>query len=185
MNLESQKTVLIIISVIVLIVIIIFLCIRNTFIEKSKKNERNKSLIDVYLKKRYDLIPNLVEICKGYSKYENDTLEKIIKLRNSFNENSSDELKEELNNYYQKIIVLAESYPELKASEQYLNLQRELVNVENELQAARRIYINGITSYNNLVMKFPSSIIGKICGYKTYELPKFITDDNFSVKFND
>ena len=75
-----------IILAIVLLIIMIIIAIRNSLVEKKKKIERNKSLIDVYLKKRFDLIPNLVEVCKGYSKHEKETLENIAKLRSSFSD---------------------------------------------------------------------------------------------------
>ena len=161
----------------VVIFIVLMISIRNMLIEKQKKIERNNSLVDVYLKKRFDLIPNLVEVCKGYSKHEKETLEKVTELRASYNDNPTEETKEELNDVYKKFIALVESYPEIKASEHYLKLQKELTNVENELQASRRMYINSITDYNNLVMKFPSSIFAKMFGFKKYDLPKFDYSD--------
>ena len=74
-------------------------------------------------------------------------------------------------------MALVESYPEIKASEHFLKLQKELTNVENEIQASRRIYINSITDFNNSVMKFPSSLIAKIFGFKKHSLPKFEYSD--------
>ena len=150
---------------------------RNSLVEEYKKIERNNSLVDVYLKKRFDLIPNLVEVCKGYSKHEKETLEKVAELRSSFNDNPTNEAREELNKVYSSLIAIAESYPEVKASNNYLKLQKELTNVENEIQASRRIYINSITDYNNSVMKFPSSIIAKLFGFKKEELPKYDYSD--------
>ena len=175
-----KNEILIIIGIIVLILIMI-ISLRNMFIVKQKKIERNKSLIDVFLKKRYDLIPNLVEVCKGYAKYEKETLEKITKLRTSFKENPNESDGKKLNTEYQKLIALIEKYPELKASESYLKLQKEMVNVENEIQASRRIYINSITDYNNLVMSFPSSMIAKMFDFHEISLPEFEYDD---VKIN-
>ena len=170
-----EKTLILIIIVIILISIIIGTY--NNLVTKKKKVERNKSLVDVYLKKRFDLIPNLVEICKGYSKHEKETLEKVTELRSSFNNHPTDENREELNKVYKSLIAIAENYPEIKASDNYLKLQKELTNVENEIQASRRIYINSITDYNNLVMRFPSSFIAKNFGFKQTELPKFEYDD--------
>lgn len=168
---------LIIVIVVVLIIIISIIASYNSLVEKQKKIERNNSLVDVYLKKRFDLIPNLVEVCKGYSKHEKETLEKVTELRSSFNDHPTDKAKEELNKIYKQFIALAESYPEIKASEHYLKLQKELTNVENEIQASRRIYINSITDYNNSVMKFPSSIIASIFNFKKYDLPKYDYSD--------
>ena len=173
---------LIIVIVVIVILLIVVIEIRNAFVEKMKKIERNKSLVDVYLKKRYDLIPNLVEVCKGYSKFEKETLESVIKLRSVYNNNPSSDNEHELSNEYKKLLLLVENYPELKASDAYLKLQKEMANVENEIQASRRIYINSITSYNNLVMKFPSSLIAKIFGFKEYALPTFNYEE-IKIKF--
>ena len=171
-----MKEIYIILAIVVFIIMII-IAIRNSLVEKKKKIERNKSLIDVYLKKRFDLIPNLVGVCKGYSKHEKETLEKVSELRSSFNNNPTNETKEELDKVYNSLIAIAESYPEIKASDNYLKLQKELTNVENEIGASRRIYINSITDYNNLVMKFPSSIIANMFGFKKVELPKYDYND--------
>lgn len=172
-----MKETLIIVGVVVLVIILIIIGIRNSLVGKQKKVERNKALVDVYLKKRFDLIPNLVEVCKGYSKHEKETLEKVTELRSSFEKSPSDENRKELNEVYKSLIAIAESYPEIKASDNYLKLQKELTNVENEIQASRRIYINSITDYNNLVMKFPSSILASIFGFKQYDLPKYDYSD--------
>ncbi len=166
---------------IVVFIIIVIVTIYNKLVNGKKMIERNNSLVDVYLKKRFDLIPNLVEVCKGYAKHEQETLVKVTELRSSFNDHPTDKAKEELNEIYKQFIALAESYPEIKAGEHYLKLQKELANVEGEIQASRRIYINSITDYNNSVMKFPSSIIAKLFGFKKYDLPKY---DYSDVKVN-
>ena len=176
-----MEELIIVIVVVVFIIIISIIRARNGLVEKEKKIERNNSLVDVYLKKRFDLIPNLVEVCKGYAKHEQETLVKVTELRSSFNDHPTDKAKEELNEIYKQFIALAESYPEIKAGEHYLKLQKELANVEGEIQASRRIYINSITDYNNSVMKFPSSIIAKLFGFKKYDLPKY---DYSDVKVN-
>ena len=168
---------MIIVGSVILIVLIIVISIYNILVEKQKKIERSKSLVDVYLKKRFDLIPNLVEVCKGYSEHEKETLTKVAELRASFNNNPTNETREELNKVYQSLIAIAENYPKVKASDNYLKLQKELTNVENEIQASRRIYINSITEYNNLVMKFPSAMVAKLFGFKKYELPKYDYSD--------
>ena len=179
-----EKTLLITIVGLVAVMIITVIAIYNSLVEKKKKIERNNSLVDVYLKKRFDLIPNLVEVCKGYAKHEKETLEKVTELRSAFNERPTDKNREELNEIYKQFIALAESYPEIKASEHYLKLQKELTNVENEISASRRIYINSITDYNNQVMKFPSSIIASIFNFDKYELPKYDYTD-VSINFNE
>ena len=158
---------------IVLYVIIIF----NNLIDLNKRVERSRSVIDVYLKKRYDLIPNLVEVVKGYCKYEKETLERITLIRNDFSNNYSEKNGNELNNYYKELLATLEAYPEIKAGDSFMSLQKNLVKVEDELQAARRIYINNITTFNTKVESIPSNIIAKILRYKTIEMPKFIVED--------
>ena len=154
-----DKNLIIIIIAIVAVIVITIIAIYNGLVEKKKKIERNNSLVDVYLKKRFDLIPNLVEVCKGYAKHEKETLEKVTELRSAFNEKPTDENREGLNEIYKQFIALAESYPEIKASEHYLKLHKELTHVENEISASRRIYINSITTYNNSVILLQVSLI--------------------------
>ena len=177
-----MEKIIIIGVVLVIIIVVSVISMYNKLVVQKKKIERNNSLVDVYLKKRFDLIPNLVEVCKGYANHEKETLERVIELRSSFNNNPTDKNREELNEIYKQFIALIESYPEIKASDNYLKLQKELTNVENEIQASRRIYINSITDYNNSVMKFPSSIIATVFGFKKMELPKYDYSDVI-VKF--
>ena len=160
------------------IVILIFIVsIYNSIVGSYKKVERSRSLVDIYLKKRFDLIPNLVETVKAYSKYEEDVLENITSLRNSYSNNANDEDAKELNKYYQKCIALVEAYPELKASESYLNLQKELSKVESEIESSRRIYSTDITRYNTKIQTFPTNIFASIFGYKTVEPLSFEVED--------
>ena len=177
MNNEIKIGILVLIIIVLLIIVI-----RNSMVVKIKKIERNKALVDVFLKKRYDLIPNLVEVCKGYSNFEKETLEHIIKLRSDFNANPTNDNEHLLNSEYKNLLAHIESYPNLKANETYLNLQKEMSSVENELQASRRIYINSVTSYNNLVMMFPCSIIAKLFNFKQMDLPSF-SYDNIKIDF--
>lgn len=125
------------------------------------------SNIDTQLKRRYDLIPNLVETVKGYAKHESETLEAAIKARNSAVNNQSADLqtrsKDEnvLSGTLKSIFALSESYPELKADENFLNLQKELVDTEDKIQAARSFYNTSVLSLNTQVDTFPSNVIAK------------------------
>ena len=125
------------------------------------------SNIDTQLKRRYDLIPNLVETVKGYAAHESETLEAVIAARNSAVNNQSADLqtrsKDEnvLSGALKNIFALSESYPELKANESYLNLQKELVDTEDKIQAARSFYNTSVLSLNTQVETFPSNIIAK------------------------
>ena len=165
-------------KVLIVILIIIFLyiiCTYNILIKLKKQMYNSYSVIDVYLKKRFDLIPNLIEITKGYANYEKDILEKITEYRISYNQNKDKDSLNKLNNEYNNLILIVENYPDLKANEQFLKLQKSIIKVESELQAARRIYNNDTTKYNTKLSVFPSNIIGKIFNFKQGEL--FELDD--------
>ena len=162
-----------IVGVIVVIIFgIILICMYNDLLVKRNRVKRSASGIDVYLKQRFDLIPNLVEICKKYSQYEKDVLEKIVRLRNEYNaEEDKDFAKaNEINSEMNKIIGLAEGYPELKASEQYLNLQKSLEKVESQIQAARRAYNMDVNSYNTDLESIPTNIVAKLFKFEKAKL---------------
>ncbi|MGN1372290.1 MAG: LemA family protein [Candidatus Coprovivens sp.] len=160
------------------IVILIFIVsIYNSIVGSYKKVERSRSLVDIYLKKRFDLIPNLVETVKAYSKHEEETLKAITILRSNYDNNSSSDDANKLNAYYKKCIALIEAYPELKASESYLNLQKELSKVESEIESSRRIYSTDITRYNTKIQTFPTNIFASIFGYKAIEPISFDTEE--------
>lgn len=164
------------------IVLIFIISTYNGLVNSYKKVERSKSLVDIFLKKRFDLIPNLVETVKAYSKYEEDVLEKITSLRNGYSKEANDEDAKELNKYYQNCVALIEAYPDLKASENYLNLQDALIEVEDEIQASRRIYSTDIMRYNTKIQTFPTNIFASIFGYKAVEPLSFEVED-VKVKF--
>ncbi len=171
-------------SFIVILCIVIALCLFlefNSIIYLKNRAKRSYSVIDVFLKKRFDLIPNLVETVKGYTKYEGETLENLVKLRNSF-EDGDYKAGEKLNDTYNKLIALTENYPKLKASENFLQLQKELTKVENEIQAARRLYINDVTNYNTKIEKFPHMIFALFIGARPMKLLSFATEE-VKVKF--
>lgn len=161
-----------IIGIVIGIIILIVFSMYNTLVKMRNKVKQAESGIDVYLNQRFDLIPNLVECVKGYSKHEKDIFEKIVKLRTEYMNNKKTNLKqaEKLNNNMNKIIAVAENYPELKASEQYLNLQKNLSKIESQLQAARRIYNNEVTRYNTKIATVPSNIIAGVFGFKEANL---------------
>ena len=160
-----------------IVVVIVIVSIYNSLVTSYKKVERSRSLVDIYLKKRFDLIPNLVECVKSYSKHEKETLEMVTQLRNNYENNGSVEDANKLNAYYNKCIALIEAYPDLKAGENYLNLQKELSKVESEIEASRRIYSSDITRYNTKVQTFPTNIFAGIFGYKSLEPLSFETTD--------
>ena len=155
------------ILVVILVILVLFVIVEYNMMVKLKKQMNNSySVIDVYLQKRFDLIPNLVEVTKGYANYEKDILSKITEYRTSYNQNKDKESLNKLNDEYNNLMLVVENYPDLKASEQFLQLQKSLSKVESELQAARRIYNTDTTKYNTKLSVFPSNIIANIFGFK-------------------
>lgn len=161
----------IVLAVIILIIIIYVFIIYNSFISLDNSVKEAFSTMDVYLKKRWDLIPNLVETVKGYAKYEEETLTKIAKLRSNIYDKMTSEQKirnnEELSNDIPKIIALKEAYPELKANENFIDLNNKLTKIEDDLANARKYYNGTVRIYNNKVQMFPNNIFAKLFNFKT------------------
>lgn len=159
----------IVIGVILAIIFMYFLIIYNVMIKRKNEVEHAKSSIDVYLTQRFDLIPNLVTCVKEYAKYEEKIFEEITELRTEYLKtkelSNGEKLEKELND----VILTVENYPELKANEQFLNLQKNLAKMENQIQAARRIYNNEVEKYNNVINIFPNTILAKLLKFKTAE----------------
>lgn len=157
--------------IIIAILLIIVLTLYNNLVKARNKVKQAESGIDVYLNQRFDLIPNLVECVKAYSKHEQSIFTEIANLRSTYMKQPKDiKSAENLNNKMNELIAVAENYPELKASEQYLNLQRTLTKLESQLQAARRIYNAEVTDYNNKIGVVPSNIIASLFGFKEAKL---------------
>ena len=161
-----------VIAIVLGIIILIVFSMYNSLVKMRNKVRQAESGIDVYLNQRFDLIPNLVECVKGYSKHEKEVFENIVKLRAEYMKNKKTDLKqaENLNNNMNQVIAVAENYPELKASEQYLNLQKSLSKIESQLQAARRIYNVEVTKYNTKIATVPSNIIAGLFGFKEAQI---------------
>ena len=177
------------VALIVFVVLIIYvLVLYNSFIKLDNKVEEAFSTMDVYLKKRWDLIPNLVRVVKGYSTYEKQTFKEIVNLRNNTYDDlpNNEKIKknEVLSNGINKIIALAENYPDLKASSNYKDLSDKLTKVNDDITYARKYYNGCVRIYNNKVEMFPNNIFAKLFGYKTKLM--FETSDeekkNISVK---
>ncbi len=155
-----------IVGIIILFILIILIFVQyNTLTKLKLKVKQSKSSIDIYSQQRFDLIPNLVNTVKGYMNYEKETFENIAKLRTQYNETKDIKVSEELNNQMNKILAIVENYSELKASEQFLNLQKNLSKTESQLQAARRLYNNDVTKYNTKISVIPYNIIATLFGF--------------------
>lgn len=159
-----------VVIVLILIVLGYIFITFNSLIKLNNKVKEAFSTMDIYLKKRWDLIPNIVEIVKGYSSHEKDTLENIVKLRNNVYDNISIDSKIKtnlaLNKRINELMILVENYPELKANLQFLNLSKELTKVEDEIAQARKYYNAVVRIFNNKVEMFPSNIVAGLIGFK-------------------
>lgn len=158
----------IIILIAILIIIYVF-TLYNSFVKLNNKVKEAFSTMDIYLKKRWDLIPNIVEIVKGYAKHEKDTLKEIVELRNSVYDKMTAEEKiktnEQLSSSINKVLVLTEAYPNLKANENFKDLSNQLAKVEDEIANSRKYYNAVVMIYNNKVEMFPNNIFATLFGY--------------------
>ncbi|KUJ62071.1 hypothetical protein AR687_08565 [Flavobacteriaceae bacterium CRH] len=154
----------------VLIILAIYLIVLyNGLVSKRNVLEEALSGIDVILKKRFDLIPNLIETVKGYLNHERETLESIVNIRNqALNAGSADEklqLDKKLGNAVGTIFALAENYPDLKANTNFLSLQSELSEIETEIERSKRYYNGTVRDYNIGVESFPGNLFAKSLGF--------------------
>lgn len=144
------------------------------------------STMDIYLKKRWDLIPNLVEVVKGYAKHESNTFEQITSLRAKSYDNMSlhnkIEVNEQLSQGISKIMAISENYPELKANEIFIRLSSELTKIENEIANSRKYYNGTVRVLNNKVQMFPSNIVASMFGFKEASMFEASTEEKNNVK---
>lgn len=177
----------IIIAIVVVLLLLVFTTY-NSFVKLNNKVEEAFSTMDVYLKKRWDLIPNIVETVKGYAKHEKSTLEEVINLRNSsydkMNTNDKVETNNKLSQGISKLMAIAESYPELKANENFKDLSNQLTRVEDDIANARKYYNGTVRIYNDKVQMFPSNIIAGIFGYKVKNMFEANENERENVKIN-
>ena len=175
----------IIIAIIVLIIVYAF-ALYNSFVKLNNKVKEAFSTMDVYLKKRWDLIPNIVETVKGYAKHEKDTLKEVVELRNSAYDKMSDDEKiktnEQLSSGINKIMALAEAYPDLKANENFKDLSKELSKVEDDIANSRKYYNGVVRIYNNKVEMFPSNIFAGLFDYKSKAMFEASANERENVK---
>lgn len=160
-----------------ILVLVVICAMYNTLISLKNKVTRSKSNIDVFLKKRFDLIPNIESAVKGYIKHEKETLEEITRLRNIYETNKDIKTANELNEKITNLIMIAEDNPKLKSSELFLNLQKELADVEDEIQAVRRIYNNSVNIFNTRINQIPYLFLVPLLGYREEEFLKFDTEE--------
>lgn len=155
----------------ILIVIILFVVTSyNGLVVLRNRVKDQWAQIDVQLKRRFDLIPNLVETVKGYAKHESETLENVIKARNTFlsatTPDAEMEADGELTKAITKLFALTESYPELKANTSFIELQTELRQTEEKIASSRQFYNDTVLTYNNKIEVIPTNIIASIFNFK-------------------
>ena len=160
----------IVIVAIIVILVIWYIATYNSLVQLRNRVKDQWSQIDVQLKRRADLIPNLVETVKGYAKHESSTLDAVINARNSFNTagTKEEEIKAsgELTGMLNRLFALAEAYPDLKANTNFMSLQNDLRDTEDKISTMRQFYNDTVLTYNNKVQTIPSNIVANISHFK-------------------
>lgn len=173
----------------VIVILIVYIIVTyNNFVKANIKVEEAFSTMDVYLKKRWDLIPNLVEIVKGYAKHEKDTLKEITELRSKTYDKMNTSQKIDLNNKMSeginKLMVISESYPELKSNENFITLSNQLMKIEEDIANSRKYYNGSVKLLNIKVKVFPSNVVGKLFGFKEQKMFEASIEERNDIKIN-
>ena len=171
----------------IIAVLIIYLIVQyNGLVKTNNMVKEAFSTMDVYLKKRWDLIPNLVEVVKEYAKHEKETFNQITSLRtNSYNSMPIDKkinVNKQLGQGITKIMAIAENYPELKANENFAKLSADLTKIEDEIANSRKYYNGSVRELNNKIQMFPSNIIAGIFGFKQANMFEANAEERDNVK---
>ena len=161
--------IIIICAIVIFILFISIVSLSNKLNRAIIKIDEASSGIDVALTKRYDVLTKMMEVVKKYTKHEKETLFEIVSLRKNMTIDEKRIENEKMTQNFDKINVLTESYPELKSSENYKTLQKSILEVEEHLQAARRLYNSNVSLYNQMLVSFPSNIIASCKGMKRKE----------------
>ncbi len=162
----------IVVGAIVVILLIMFIANYNGLVRLRNQVKNAWAQIDVQLKRRYDLVPNLVETVKGYVKHERETLEAVTNARNLAQQLSSAGAGErakaegELSSALSRLLAVVENYPDLKANQNFLALQEELTSTENRISFSRQFYNDSVLKYNNKTHVFPSNIVARMMGFQ-------------------
>lgn len=153
----------------VLAVLIMAVRTRNHFVTLRNRVRNQTAQIDVQLKRRYDLIPNLLETAKGYAGFERSTLEAVVKARQSAmaaqDFDKAIAANQQLSTALRQLLVVSEAYPELKANSNFMQLQNELAETENKIAMSRQFYNDTVMKYNNAIELFPASLVAGLCGF--------------------
>ena len=169
-----MNTALILIISLIVVSLLVVVGIYNGLISKRNMVRNAFSSIDVNLRKRHDLIPNLVETVKAYAAHEQQTLTAVIEARNQaaggqLSESQRLQIESKIGSGIQRLIALSESYPDLRSNENFLNLQRNLTEIEEQISAARRAYNAAVLEINNAVETFPSNLFASAFGFTRHD----------------
>ena len=176
---------LIVIAVVILLPVIFVVAQYNALVALKNYIRESWSNVDTELKRRYDFIPNLVAAVKGYAAHERDVLERVTELRNRCVANNGSPAEQavdekQLVDSLKQLLVVVENYPQLKADQNFLKLQTELVNTEDRIQAARRFYNGNVRDYRNKCETFPSNLVANLFGFKSegdfFSVPPSVRD---------
>lgn len=177
--------------IIIVLLVLAIISMYNSLVRLRQKVKNSWSQIDVQLQRRFDLIPNLVETVKGYMEHEKDVLAKVTELRTSWANAGSVAEKADLDNQLsgalKTIMAVSENYPDLKANQNFSELQQELQNTENKISFSRQFYNDSVTMYNTKLEVFPSNLIASMFGFKAEDLFKAESDEarkNVKIDFN-
>lgn len=181
----------IIIAVIVGVIVVWLIAAYNGFVRANNNCEEAFATMDVYMKKRYDLIPNLVETVKGYAAHESSTLQKVVEARNMAQSASTVEERAQAENILsgtlKSLFAISEAYPDLKANQNFMDLQSQLQRIEDEIANSRKYYNAVVKLFNNKCQMFPSNIIANVFHYTRkpmFEVENEEERRNVKVDFN-
>lgn len=156
--------IIVLILFVVLLIIIWYISVSNSIKTAALKVDESESGIDVALTKRYDVLTKMLDTVKGYQKYEKSVLSELVELRTGMSMTEKKTANDNMDKVSRDIRVLAEDYPELKSNTNFVELQKAIVDVEEHLQAARRLYNSNVNAYNTKLVVFPSSIVANKMG---------------------
>ena len=181
---EANQTTYILVGIglAAVITVLWFISTMNRFAQLAVKVQESDSGIDVALTKRFDTLTKMLDVCKAYAKHEVETLSGLVKLRAGMSMKERTAANEKMDEVAGRINVLAEAYPTLKSSENFVRLQDAVSEVEEHLQAARRIYNMNVSSFNQLLVSFPSSVVGSMKGHTQKEF--FATEEQKKADVN-
>ena len=180
----------IVVVVIIVILVFAFIGMYNGLVKLRNIVEEAFSTMDVYMKKRFDLIPNIVETVKGYAGHEKETLERVVQARSIAQTASTPEARiqgeNQLSGALKSLFAISEGYPQLRANENFMNLQRQLQDVEMDIANARKYYNGAVRTYNTKTEVFPNSIVASMFRFTRkplYEIADAAERENVKVEF--